>query len=80
MFRCHICGSQQAQENLVNEVFHLGDKPVLVEHIPAMVCIHCGEITFSRQTTEQIRQMVHSKVKPTKTISIDVFDFFKKAS
>ena len=80
MFHCYICGSQQAKEAVVNEIFQIEGKPILVEHIPAMVCTRCGEKTFSRQTTEQIRRMVHGQAKPIKSISIDVFDFFKKVS
>ena len=80
MFHCYVCGSQQAKEEVVNEIFQIEGKPILVEHIPTRVCVRCGEMTFSRQTTEQIRQMVHGKAKPIKSISIEVFDFLKKVS
>lgn len=75
MFRCYICGSAETKEDYVNEVFQIDDKPVLVEHIPAMVCLRCGEETFSRETTELIRRMVHGEAKPVKSISMDVFAF-----
>jgi hypothetical protein len=42
---------------------------VLVENIPAIVCSQCDEITFSRQTAEQIRVMLH------KAISMDVYAY-----
>jgi hypothetical protein len=44
-----------------------------VEKIPALVCEHCGEATFSRETTEQIRRMVHGAGHPVKTVPMDVF-------
>lgn len=75
MFRCHVCGSTETKEDYVNEVFQIDDKPVLVEHIPAMICLRCGEETFSRETTELIRRMVHGEAKPVKSISMDVFAF-----
>ena len=75
MFRCHVCGSKEAKKEYVNEIFRIENKPVLVEHIPAMVCVRCGEETFSRETTEQIRRMVHGEAKPVKSISMDVFAF-----
>jgi len=56
-------------------IFQIDNKPVLVEHIPAVVCMRCGEITFSRETTEQIRQMVHGEAKPVESISREVFTF-----
>lgn len=38
MFRCHVCGSTEAKEASVEEVFHIGHKHFLVEQIPATVC------------------------------------------
>lgn len=75
MFYCHVCGSTEGKEGFVNEVFQIDDKPVLVEHIPAMVCNRCGEEIFSHETTEEIRRMVHGKAKPVKSVSMDVFTF-----
>ena len=75
MFQCHVCGSTEAKEKYIDMVFQIDNKPVLVEHIPAMVCTRCGEETFSRETTERIRRMVHGEGKPVKSISMDVYAF-----
>ncbi len=75
MFNCHVCGSTEAKEEQINEIFQIDKKPVLVESIPAMVCVRCGEGTFSRETTEQIRRMVHGEAKPVKSVSMEVFTF-----
>jgi YgiT-type zinc finger domain-containing protein len=60
---------------LVSEVFDIDGKPVRVENIPAMVCAHCGEPVFSRDTTEKVRRMVHGEAKPIKSVQMDVFAF-----
>jgi YgiT-type zinc finger domain-containing protein len=73
MFRCHVCGSTEAREDFVNEVFTIGDRRVLVEHIPAQICGRCGEATFSRATTEKVRRLVHGEGSPVRTIAMDVF-------
>ena len=73
MNKCHVCGSSEIHNELVDEIFYISGKPVLVEHIPTKVCNQCGEQTFSRQTTEQIRLMLHSQAKPVRAIAIDVF-------
>ena len=73
MFRCHVCGSTEAREDFVNEVFAIGDRRVLVEHIPAQICGRCGEATFSRATTEKVRSLVHGEGRPVRTIAMDVF-------
>ena len=73
MFKCHVCGHTAAKSDFVSEVFTVGSRRVLVEHIPAQVCEHCGEATFSRLTTEAIRQLVHGKNQPVRTVPLDVF-------
>lgn len=75
MFKCHVCGSTEYREELVNEVFQIDGKPVLVENIPAQVCERCGEEIFSRQTTENVRLLVHGKSKPIKSVQMDVFAY-----
>jgi hypothetical protein len=46
---------------------------VLVENIPAKVCERCGEATFSRQTTENIRKLAHETRQPVRTVPMEVF-------
>lgn len=75
MFKCHVCGATEARTELVSEVFLIDGKFILVEDIPATVCGHCGEPTFSRETTEKIRRMVHGEAQPVKTVQLDVFAF-----
>ena len=75
MFLCHICGSNDAREEIVEEVFNLSGKHVLVEGIPARVCARCGDKTFSRETTERIRLMVHGHLEPAKSVPMDVFEY-----
>jgi YgiT-type zinc finger domain-containing protein len=72
MFNCHVCGNTAAKSEFVSEVFTVESRRVLVEHIPAQVCERCGEAVFSRETTEQIRLLVHD-TRPAKTIPLDVF-------
>ena len=75
MFKCHVCGSTEYREEVVNEVFQIDGKPVLVEKIPAQVCTSCGEEIFSRETTEKVRLLVHGKAKPIKSVQVDVFAY-----
>ena len=75
MFKCHVCGSTQARQGLVSEVFQIDGKPVLVENIPAQVCERCGEEIFSKETTEKVRLLVRGKVKPIKSVQMDVFAY-----
>jgi YgiT-type zinc finger domain-containing protein len=73
MFKCHVCGHTAAKSDFVSEVFTIGNRRVLVEHIPAQVCERCSEPTFSRMTTEAIRRLVHGQSQPDRTVPLDVF-------
>jgi len=75
MFRCHVCGNTSAKSDFVNEVFTVEGRRVLVEQIPAQVCERCGEVTFSRETTERIRRLVHGAGQPVRTVPLEVFAF-----
>ncbi len=73
MFNCHVCGHNAAKPDFVSEVFTVEGRRVLVEHIPASVCEHCGEATFARETTEHVRRLVHGAGRPIKTVPLEVF-------
>jgi YgiT-type zinc finger domain-containing protein len=60
---------------LVSEVFEIERKRVLVEDIPAYVCARCGEATFSRETTERIRRLVHGEARPVRSVALEVFAY-----
>ena len=75
MFECHVCGATESYKEYVSEVFVVDGRRVLIENIPAEVCTRCGEATFSRTTTERVRQMVHGSAKPIGVVEIDVFAF-----
>ena len=63
MVRCQVYGTTEAHQALVDEIFVINGKYVLVEGIPASICTRCGEATFSRETTERIRRMVHGEAQ-----------------
>jgi len=75
MFRCYVCGSVEDQKDFTDKVFLIEGKLVLVEHIPVTKCVRCGEVTFSRATTERVRQLVHGQVQPVRTVPLEVFAF-----
>ena len=75
MFHCHVCGGSAAKEALVSEVFTIEGRLVQVTDIPAQVCDRCGEATFARETTEKVRQLLHTAKQPVKTVALDVFAF-----
>lgn len=73
MFQCRVCGNARARSEFVSEVFLVAGRHVLVENIPAQVYERCGEVTFSRDVTEKVRQFVHGQAPPLKTVTLEVF-------
>lgn len=72
---CEVCGSSAFRQEMVSDVFHIAGKPILVESIPATVCAQCGEMTFSRETTERLRRMLYQSGKPDRVATVDVYAF-----
>lgn len=75
MSTCAVCHAEENREALVDEVFRVDGQYVLVGGIPAVVCGRCGEQTFSRETAEKVRLMVHGETKATTSIPLPVFRF-----
>ena len=75
MFVCHVCGSKDAEQKLVDETFRIDGSLILVEKIPAQVCHNCGEVVFSSETAEKIRILLQQKAQPDKSIQVDVFAY-----
>ena len=75
MFMCAACHAKDGREEYVDEVFRVGGQYVLVGEIPALVCARCGEQSFSRETAEKVRLVVHGEAKASRSIPMEVFDF-----
>ena len=75
MMHCEVCGATEFRTEPVSEVFIVDGKRILVEHIPAHVCAHCGEATFSRETTEKVRRLVHGEAQPVSVVTLEVYEF-----
>lgn len=75
MTTCIVCGAEDYTERLVDEVFNVGGRYVLVGSVPAMVCGRCGEKTFSRESTEKVRRLVHEGPRAPETVPLEVYRY-----
>jgi YgiT-type zinc finger domain-containing protein len=48
---------------------------IIVENVPARVCVETGEQFFSLETVERLQQMVWEGEKPKKVIETPVYEF-----
>lgn len=75
MSKCLVCGAEESRNEFVDEVFQVDGKYVLIDHVPASVCTRCGEETFSRETTEKVRLLIHGQAKPVRSVALEVFEY-----
>ena len=62
-------------EKRVRYTLEVEDKLVIIENVPARVCIETGEQLFSPETVEHLQQMVWKQRKPTRVVKVPVFEF-----
>ena len=75
MFVCAVCGADDNCEGLVDEVFNVEGRHFLVEGVPCTVCARCREQSFSRETAERVRLMLRGEAEPTRSVSMQVYEF-----
>ena len=75
MATCIVCSADQSLTELVEEVFRVDGRYVLVGDVPATVCQRCGERSFSRETTEKVRLLVHEQATAAKSVPLHVYEF-----
>lgn len=72
--KCVFCGGG-VEKREVTFSFEEDDKHLLVEHVPAEVCVRCGERTYSPDVTDELLRFARDEFKPVKTIEVPVFDY-----
>jgi len=56
-------------------VLELEGRLIMIENVPARVCLETGEKFFSPETVERLQTMVWENTKPKRTIETPVFEF-----
>jgi YgiT-type zinc finger domain-containing protein len=62
-------------EQKVTYMLEKDGKFIIVENVPARVCIETGEQFFSPETVERLQQMIWEGEKPKKVIETPVYEF-----
>ena len=74
-FVCNVCNGEESRLETVEEVFKVDGKYVLVGGVPSTICRRCVERSFSRETTEKVRLLVHEQAEAAKSVSMQVYEF-----
>lgn len=73
--KCEVCGIGERQDRLIRYSLLVDDKLVVVEHVPAWVCDHCGETTLSPEVVAQLQETVNAHPVPLRTLETPVYEF-----
>ena len=59
----------------VTYTIDVDSKLLVIEHVPARVCLETGEQLFSAETVDRIQQLILNKQKPARVMEVPVFEF-----
>jgi YgiT-type zinc finger domain-containing protein len=62
-------------EQKVTYILEIEDKLIVIENVPARVCLETGERFFSPETVERLQQTAWEPCKPSRTVRTPVFEF-----
>jgi len=62
-------------ERRVTYTLEVSGKLVVIENVPARVCLETGEQFFSPETVERLQQMIWEQKKPSRMIEVPVYEF-----
>lgn len=62
-------------EQKVSYTLEINGKFIIIENVPAKVCLETGERFFSPETVEQLQKMIWEERKPIRVIETPVFEF-----
>lgn len=62
-------------ERRVRYTLEVEGKLIIIENVPARVCLETGEQFFSPETVEHLQEMVWEQRKPTRVVEVPVFEF-----
>jgi YgiT-type zinc finger domain-containing protein len=72
--RTHIWKETMVEQK-VTYTLGVDDRFVIIENVPARVCLETGERFFSPKTVEQLQQTIWGQRKPRRIIQTPVFEF-----
>lgn len=62
-------------EQKLTYTLEVNGKFIIIENVPARVCVETGERFFSPETVEHLQKMIWEDRKPIRVIETPVFEF-----
>jgi len=62
-------------EQRVTYTLEVEGRLIVVENVPARVCLETGERFFAPETVEHLQRLVWERREPARTIEVPVYEF-----
>jgi YgiT-type zinc finger domain-containing protein len=72
--KCDICGGPVTEQAVTYRI-ELSNRLIVVENVPAKVCLQCGERLYSAETVERLQKTVWEDKPPSRVLETPVFNF-----
>jgi len=78
---CHVCGEQMEQRRVKQE-FWVKGKLIVIEGVPAGVCLQCGEKVVKADVGQSIAELVENskRLQGVRMMSVPVLRFARKVA
>lgn len=70
---CLVC-TGKVEQQLINYTQWYEGQLIVIENVPAWVCMQCGETTFDPAVVERIQNLIWSKAEPVRIIEAPVYN------
>ncbi len=74
MTRCYLCGGDLQSGRVTARKWRDGNL-TMIENVPALVCVNCGEPYFDAETCRQMDRLMTAPPAPRKTLEVPVYAF-----
>lgn len=62
-------------EEKVNYTLEMDGNFMIIENVPARLCLETGERFFSPETVEPLQQIIWKRNKPSRMLEVPVYEF-----
>jgi YgiT-type zinc finger domain-containing protein len=67
--------AETMESKQVTYTIEVDGRIVVIEHVPARVCLETGEQFFSPETVERIHAIIRGERRPVRTMQTPVYEF-----
>ena len=74
--KCDVCGKEGARQRYVSRSYSKGESLLVIEDVPTIHCLNCGEGYLTAQTLKEIERIKKARqtLVPKRLVSVAVFE------